>query len=58
MNNKIVYLPLSTPWTVLSLYAIKGVARMSLNQKSFPFSVFRFPFFANFAKVKVPMANG
>ena len=32
--------------------------RMTLNgikQKSFPFSVFRFPFFANFAKIK---ANG
>ena len=33
--------------------AIKGEARMSLNainQKSFPLSAFRFPFFANFAK--------
>ena len=39
----------------LPLNAIKGVARMSLKaikQKSFPFSVFRFPFFANFAKIK------
>ena len=47
------FLSFSSLRLLMPLYAIKGEARMLLNaikQKSFPFSAFRFPFFANFAK--------